>query len=522
MTGTSERPSKRREPRAEAKGQKRDAKQRRQLPNPEPPARGWPDIGGGRSAVVEAPLEYRGSTVQVCGMWPFSTGNGTPKIGVPLGLSLIDNDTVCCDPLSWFQLAHLIHNPSCFILGKPGLGKSSVLRRMSLGLDGFGVLSMFLGDTKGEHVDLVQAMGGNVFRLGPNRDYINVLDISPAINAERRLIAQGFLEPGREVRADAERKRLILVETLVTISRKGAGVSDRETAIIGEALSLLDRASDAPPVLADLVSTIEARPPQLRTIAMDRGDLGRYQDVTENLIVSLRGLTGHGRLGESFSRQSTVNVELDRSCVFDLSGVSGGDDSLLAASLVVCWAVGFGAITRGQVLAECGLEPLRHWFVPMDELWRPLRAGEGMVDRVDEVTRLNRQWGVATAPCTHTMSDLDLPSAADTAKARGFVERAGMVICGGLPPEEMKKLRTVVAVSDSEERMVTGWQDPAGWDEAGEDSPPPGRGNFLIKVGGRPGIPVHVSLTQAELSLNDTNKLWHKTSQLQRHGGQQQ
>ena len=32
------------------------------------------------------------------------------------------------------------------------------------------------------------------------------------------------------------------------------------------------------------------------------------------------------------------------------------------------------------------------------------------------------------------------------------------------------------------------------------------------EVGGRPGLPIKVELTQAELSVNDTNKLWHTTS----------
>jgi hypothetical protein len=490
-------------------------RKRQCVPRADPPSRGWSGPGGGRSVLVQSPLEYRGSTMQVCGMWPFATGSGTPMIGVPLGRNLINGATVCCDPISWFQDAKLIHNPSCFILGKPGLGKSSVLRRMSLGLAGYGVLTMFLSDTKGEHVDMVNAQGGRVFRLGPNRDYINVLDISQAQQAERRLRDAGFPEQADEVRADAERKRLILVETLITLARKGSSVTDRETALVGEALAMLDSSSEVPAVLPDLARMIESRPEQLRSVAMDRGDITRYQDITENLVVSLRALTGRGRLGEIFSRQSTVTLDLDRSCVFDLSGVAGGDDSLLAALLAVCWALGFGAITIGQVLAECGLEPLRHWFVPLDEFWRPLRAGEGMVDRIDELTRLNRQWGVGIAPCTHTMSDLELPSAAETAKARGFVERAGMVICGGLPKREMALLTEVVSMSEAEIKTVTGWQDPPNWDQTGTDAPPPGRGNFLIKVGGRPGIPFHVALTQAELSLNDTNKLWHQRSQLQ-------
>mgnify|MGYP001003880026 FL=1 len=42
----------------------------------------------------------------------------------------------------------------------------------------------------------------------------------------------------------------------------------------------------------------------------------------------------------------------------------------------------------------------------------------------------------------------------------------------------------------------------------GEEGDPPGLGKFLIKVGGRPGIPVKVTLTPSELDVNDTNKRW--------------
>jgi len=38
---------------------------------------------------------------------------------------------------------------------------------------------------------------------------------------------------------------------------------------------------------------------------------------------------------------------------------------------------------------------------------------------------------------------------------------------------------------------------------------PPGCGNFLATVGGRPGVPFRVVLTDAELWLNDTNKRWN-------------
>jgi len=60
----------------------------------------------------------------------------------------------------------------------------------------------------------------------------------------------------------------------------------------------------------------------------------------------------------------------------------------------------------------------RYWyFAILDELWRPLRAAGGLVDRIDAITRLNRTWGLGQAMITHTLKDLDaIDSPADRAK----------------------------------------------------------------------------------------------------------
>ncbi len=67
-------------------------------------------------------------------------------------------------------------------------------------------------------------------------------------------------------------------------------------------------------------------------------------------------------------------------------------------------------------------------------------------------------------------------------------------------------------MGETEINMVAGWQDPPAWTNTDAGSPPPGRGKFLIKVGGRPGIPLQVQLTAAEAGINDTNRLWHDAS----------
>jgi hypothetical protein len=432
-------------------------------------------------------------------------------IGVPIGRNLLTGATLCCDPISWFQRAHLISNPSLFMLGRPGLGKSTLLRRMELGLTGYGVLPLILGDLKPDYVDLIRASGGQVIELGRGRGQLNVLDPGEVSAAADRLTGSARAA----LIADARGRRHTMVATLVTLVR-AAPPTDHEELILDRAIGVLDERHGGVPVLADLIKVLVDGPDDVRQVTFDRGDVDRYRDATDPLIKSLTSMLGQGRLGEVFGAQTTTPMRRDRPVVFDISSIDEADVTLQRAALLACWSTGFGSINVAHALADAGLEPQRLYFVILDELWRALRGGRGMVDRVDALTRLNRQHGVGQAMISHTMADLDaLPDEDDRMKARGFVERAGMVICGGLPESEMPELSRVVGLSRAEQDMLVSWVDPPAWDDAaGAESDPPGRGNFLVKVGGRPGIPVHVALTTVEEGLNDTNKRWHEQSRL--------
>ncbi len=55
------------------------------------------------------------------------------------------------DPVSWYEQGNLLSNSSMTVLGLPGLGKSTLVRRLVIGLSGAGVQPLILGDLKGEY-----------------------------------------------------------------------------------------------------------------------------------------------------------------------------------------------------------------------------------------------------------------------------------------------------------------------------------------------------------------------------------
>lgn len=478
---------------------------------PTPGPRGFGGRGGGRASYVEAPPEWRGTTYQVCGLWPFAAGSGTPMVGVPVGRELASGATLCCDPISWFSRAGLIHNPSAIVLGKPGLGKSTLIRRMVVGLAGYGVFPMVLGDLKPDYVDLIRAMDGQIIKLGRGLGSLNVLDPGETAAAAARLSGQAR----RKLNADAQGRRLNMVAALVTVLR-GRPIADTERTVLNAALRVLDERHHGVPILPDLIRVIDEGPESVRAVTLARGSEDRYRTAVDPLHASLLGLLD-GPMGETFGGPTTTPIKLNAPggvCI-DISGIDDADAELQAAVLLACWSDGFGAVEAAHALADEGLAPQRHFFVVLDELWRVLRAGRSLVERVDSLTRLNRQRALGQVMATHTMADLlALPDEADRMKAKGFAERSGMVICGGLPEAEMSPLTEVVGMSQAEQSMIVGWSTPPSWDPAlNRDGEPPGRGKFLVKVGGRPGIPVRVDLTHAEIAVNDTNKRWgHSTT----------
>src|SRR5262245_59424574 len=160
------------------------------------PRRGWRGPGGGRAAHVEPGATFLGTTVEVAWLFPFMQASGLPAEGVPIGPDLLTHETVCLDPPGW--VGHLTSNPSIWIQGQPGSGKSAITKRICLGLVGYGYAMLCPGDPKGEYAPLVRALGGQVVTVGRGQDRINPLDSGPLgrllptrpVTEQQRLIAE--------------------------------------------------------------------------------------------------------------------------------------------------------------------------------------------------------------------------------------------------------------------------------------------------------------------------------------------
>ena len=109
------------------------------------------------------------------------------------------------------------------MLGLPGLGKSSLLRRMALGLAGFGVMPLVLGDLKPDYVDLIERAG----RAGdPARPRPRVPE-RPRPRRGRSAAARLTGKARGEVLADALARRHTMVATLITLARGGRPATAR-------------------------------------------------------------------------------------------------------------------------------------------------------------------------------------------------------------------------------------------------------------------------------------------------------
>ncbi|MCT9934514.1 hypothetical protein N5079_30345 [Planotetraspora sp. A-T 1434] len=458
------------------------------------PARGWPEPYGGRAVHVEAGAEFQATTAQVCGLFPFVAGSGSPAVGTPIGRHQLFGEVVCLDPLAWLR-AGLVTNPGVFVLGQPGTGKSTLVKRLITGAIAFGSTALILGDTKPDYTMLVEHVGGHVIRVGRGLDRINPLDAGPLGTAVSSL--QGA--EAERMRWEMRGRRLSLLMALCTLIRE-APIGNAEEVILGRAIDLLDERL-AEPTVPDVLAVLEEGPEALRSAART-DDPERYRERVSDLVFTL-DLLCTGSLAGVFDGPTTRPIDLTAPAVsVDISQVGAAGDKLLTAAMLCTWAYGFAMVdgTTG-----------RSYLAVMDELWRALRGAPGLVEYADSLTRLNRAKGMASIMITHSLGDLEaLPTEEDRAKARGFIDRSAITVLAGLPPRELARVSEITRLTGPEQELVASWSAPDSWQPGTRH---PGRGKYLIKAGDRLGIPVELALVGAEHELYDTDQAIRRSTQ---------
>lgn len=384
-----------------------------------------------------------------------------------------------------------------FVMGLPAIGKSTFVRRQVWGMSALGMNAIIPGDLKPDYAELVRLLGGQVIRLGSGLGSINPLDPGGIHEALKRLTG----DAREDLLADYHERRSALMEVLLTISRTGREegrrtVSDVESNVLSTALKILyERTKDdpEPPVIPDLRDLVRQGTPEIRAAAVfdDPENDEAYARSTRDLLSSLHGLANPmGRFGRLFCEQTTERLDLSRPVDFDISALAQAGDDVVAAVLAATWSSAFAAKNAADMMAEAGLQPRRNHVIIMDEMHRALRASPLMVDRLDLLTRLNRQWGVGQIMITHTFADLlCLDTQAQNNKARGFVERSKIKVLGALSRTEIKRYlrgESGLPISVREEDMLADWATPTNFDANASFK---GVGKFLIKLGGCPASP---------------------------------
>jgi hypothetical protein len=464
---------------------------------PVPPAWGWAVPGGGRAATVEGGVVYQGTTQQVCGLYPFAVSSGATPNGVPIGRHMHTAEPIGLDPSEWLREG-LVSNTGMWIQGQPGIGKSTIVKRLMVGLVSYGFVAVVPGDSKGEYSPLVDHLGGRVWRIGRGLHSLNPLDAGPL----RTALAQASGEERARLLETIRARRLSLLEALVVIVRR-AEITVTERRLLDVALDVAVAADPTgEPTIPEVVRVLTNPPDELLGITACDTET-EFRREGRDLLNTL-GLLCRGAIRGIFDRPSTVAAELDTPALsLDISALDDDDDEVVAAAMLSSWAWAAAVIDGSAALGR-----RRNVFRVQDELWRALRVAPGLVERSDRVTRLGRHRGEVSAQVTHSLDDLEaLPTEADRAKARGMAARNGVVVLGGMADKELDGIRRITPLTTQEAAMVRSWAAPPTWVPG---SSHPGRGRYLIKSGERMGLPVAMSLVPTERRLYDTDQAWRQ------------
>jgi hypothetical protein len=457
---------------------------------------GWGGRFSGRVPVEDAGTVYTGPSTQVGGVYPFLLGAGLPPKGVPVGRDVLTGELVCIDPSGW--TGKLTTNPGVWVMSQPGAGKSALVKRVCLVYTAYGYMLCVPGDVKGEYSLLVSELGGSVVRIGDGIGRLNPLDSGPLKGH-----LQALTEQERAALLDILNGRRLETLGALLSTKNGLGRSPNEIerSALNTAVQLAaDATPGTDPIIPDVITVLRQAPEPLRTKLAADGDV--YKDLTRSVIAGLDNLCG-GPLKGLFDGPTTTPLDLNAPAVsVDISGLRARGNDVISAGMIATWAYAYSSIDSARSIGMMN----RKLVLPMDEMWRALRSGPGLVDAMDAISRLNRTTDDVTIYVTHSLLDSEsLPTEEDRAKARGLMDRCDTWVIGASTAEELQRVTGKRALTEQERLMIQSWSSATSTGLDTSNQVHPGRGKYLIKIGTRPGIAAATELTATEERLYRTD-----------------
>lgn len=416
-------------------------------------ARGTRHRGHGWAPTLPPLAGYQMTSEQTPVTWPLIAGDGLPPTGAPMGFNVLSGGSFYCDPMGWVNDDNIgVTNPNVFIFGKPGRGKSALVKAFMLRMIRFGYRSLVLGDVKDEYEDISRALGVEPYRIGPGLSgRINPLDFGP--------LAQDW---EAQDRVECARRGAILFNRWLALIRGLVGSQNvpftpTESRVMNRVLRDLTGWSRGqtkltqitiPMVWAALDTPTDALVQECRYET--RQD---FFDGTRGLRDALGSLC-EGELEGLFDTASTFQPNWRAPIqTLSLNTLHANGNEAAVGIALMCLN------SWGQGMREMA-EPGDRRIVLRDEAWMQTRLGVEAVKTLDSNLRMSRNDGDIQLVTYHKPSD---PlSAGDQGSqaaqiAKDLLHLADVRILLGQDDEVAAELGHLLGLSRMQQELVTGW-----------------------------------------------------------------
>ena len=376
-------------------------------------------------AMLGQPATHRASTANLQSVYPGIVAGPGFSRGAYIGRDRFGG-SFAYDPWELYE-ARILSNPNMLVIGQLGRGKSSLVKSYVYRQLVFGRRALML-DPKGENLALCVAAGVSPIALRPDGDVrLNPLDLGRLGDPEIRL---------------QERVRIIAAICGASLSRP---LTPEERFAVELAVrATTPRLPWAAPTLRAVVeamltpsreAVIEAHMARDELLACSRG-----------VALELRRLVD-GDLRGMFDGETSGEIDLRAPLIsFDLSAVYATPALPILMACVGAWFQ--------QILA--GDERTKR-IVVLDEAWAVLSNLE-TARWLAASYKLARSYGVQYIAVLHRLTDLAAAGSADSPQvrlARGLLAESETVVIYGQPASEVENTRELLALNDTEARLLS-------------------------------------------------------------------